>query len=334
MPTAVAISAQMEGSKLQVAATEAGNETIIDTDSVMFRKLFDELVNEHGFDRRNLTVLFSDIRSDQKALSLISNQAATPPYLKYLALLATPAIIETGREKLSEHQDLLDKIEDRYQVDREYLIAIWGIETRFGQRQGKHEVFRVLNTLFTQYPRRSDFFRNELVHFLLLCRETGIEPRSVMGSYAGAFGQPQFIPSSLREYAVSFDDDNIVDIFDSVPDILASIANYLHRHRWVKDGPVISNIGKELKTDSLKAALAAGRKGRISRQEIIEAQGVEIPPSPGDKPLVIAEFQPTPFLGDTPLYFAGYPNFQAITAWNHSNRYALIVTHLAREMAK
>ena len=303
-------------------------------DTAAYRELFDELVNTHGFERQEIDRLFSDITIDSMALSLAMDQAESRPYMKYLAILATPAIIQTGKEKLEQHRELLDRIEARYGVDREYLIAIWAIETRFGQRQGKHEVFRALNTLFTEYPRRSNFFREELIHFLLLCREYGIEPRSVMGSYAGAFGQPQFIPSSFREYAVSFDGDDKPDIFNSIPDILASIANYLHRHRWVAGAPVIAGIGNELKTDKLKATLKAGRKGHLPRQEIIAAQGVQLPPSPDDRSLVIVEFQPNPFFGDKPLYFAGYPNFQAITAWNHSNRYAMIVTHLAQAMAR
>ncbi|WP_136796766.1 lytic murein transglycosylase [Desulfosediminicola ganghwensis] len=310
------------------------DDVIINIDTADYRKLFDELANDHGFDRIELASLFSGLTIDQAALNLISDQVESRPYLKYLALLATPAIIQAGKEKLEEHRELLDAIEARYGVDREYLIAIWGIETRFGQRQGKHEVFRVLNTLFSNYPRRSGFFRDELVNFLLLCREYGLSPRSVMGSYAGAFGQPQFIPSSFREYAVSFDDDDKPDIFDSIPDILASIANYLHRHHWVLDAPVIVNIGNELNTDNLKEALEAGRRGRLPRQEIQDAQGVELPPSPDNRPLVVVEFQPNPFFGKTPQYYAGYPNFQAITAWNHSNRYAMIVTHFAQAMTR
>ena len=137
--------------------------------------------------------------------------------------------------------DLLDRIENHFGVEREVIIAIWGIESRFGSHRGSFNVFETLNTLFDAYPRRSSFFREQLVYFLIVCRENNMDPLKIKGSYAGAFGQTQFIPSSFHEYAVSFDDDAIRDVFNSTEDVLASIANYLRRFGWTLNAPVMNS---------------------------------------------------------------------------------------------
>lgn len=230
---------------------------------------------------------------------------------------------------LRQHEKLLDRIEEQFGVDREVVISIWGIESRFGTHEGSFPVFETLNTLFDAYPRRSKFFRNQLIHFLLLCKENQIDPLAVKGSYAGAFGQTQFIPSSFREYAVSFDDDNRRDVFNSTEDILASIANYLKRFHWTLNSPVYIDIGTELKAKELVSANLKGRKGRADHRIVAQAQGVALPEPPGNRQLSIVGLEIAPAMGGGFRYVAGYPNFQAITEWNHSNRYAMAVAELA-----
>ena len=233
---------------------------------------------------------------------------------------------------LRQHEALLDRIEAKFGVDREVIISIWGIESRFGTHKGSFPVFETLNTLFDAYPRRSAFFRKQLVHFLLLCRENHIDPLSVKGSYAGAFGQTQFIPSSFREYAVSFDDDELRDVFNSTEDILASIANYLKRFHWTLDAPIYVDIGSELKSQELVSTNLKGRKGRIDHETVAKAQGVTLPQPPENRKVSIVGLEIAPSMGGGFRYVAGYPNFQAITEWNHSNRYAMAVTELAEAL--
>jgi len=124
----------------------------------------------------------------------MDKQWEAKPYYEYAPLFLTPKNIDTGRNKLIEHREILDRIERDIGVDREIVVAIWGIETRYGTNQGAFNVLRTLNTLFAAYPRRSDFFRKELVQFLLLCKENGVDPKTVNGSYAAPLARPSSSP--------------------------------------------------------------------------------------------------------------------------------------------
>ncbi len=301
----------------------------IDLSSERYHALFKELQEEHQFSQDELATLFNEVSINKRVLELMDRQWEAKPYYKYRPLFITSTTIAKGKKKLQEHEALLSRIEARFGVDREVVIAIWGIESRFGTHSGSFPVFETLNTLFDAYPRRSAFFRKQLVHFLLLCRENKIEPLEVKGSYAGAFGQPQFIPSSFREYAVSFDDDQLRDVFNSTEDILASIANYLRRFHWTLNGTIYVDLGSELKGQELISANLKGRKGKVEYQVVGNAQGIELPVPPDNRKLTIVGLERAPSEGGGYRYIAGYPNFQAITEWNHSNRYAMAVTELA-----
>ncbi len=314
------------------ATQQAADGQAIDLGQKKYRQLFAELEKKHHFSPNELQAIFAGLTISRRVLELMDRQWEAKPYYQYAPLFLTPQNITKGREKLRRYRRLLDRIEQRFGVDREVVIAIWGIETRYGAHQGGFNVLQTLNTLFDAYPRRSKFFRKQLVHFLILCRENQIDPRSVMGSYAGAFGQTQFIPSSFRTYAVSFDGDSRRDVWNSVPDVLASIANYLKQFGWTLDGPIYADIGHELRDRRLLAAQLRGRKGRVPVALVRRAQGVEIPPSPGNRPVAIVALELAPG-GPYPVrYIAAYPNFQAITEWNHSNRYAMAVTELAQAL--
>ncbi len=301
----------------------------IDVQKENYRQLFKELREKHRFSQKELDTLFQGITIDRKVLELMDRQWEAKPYYEYWPLFITPTVIATGKQKLKEHKLLLDRIETEIGVDREFVIAIWGVESRFGANHGKYGVFQTLNTLFDAYPRRSSFFRQQLLHFMLLCRENQLDPLTVKGSYAGAFGQTQFIPSSFQEYAVSFDGDARRDVFNSTEDILASIANYLHRFKWVLDAPVYMEIGHSLLSDKLIEANLKGRKALVDWRQVAATQKVSLPRPPDDSGLTIVGLEIQPLEGGGFRYIAGYPNFQAITAWNNSSRYAMAVSELA-----
>lgn len=325
----VATSALAADEQKPKAADLVEDGQAIDLGSERYAKLFEELQTTHNFTPEELEQLFSGVSINKRVLELMDRQWEAKPYYQYRPLFVTSRTISKGRKMLEKHQELLDRIEARFGVNREVVIAIWGIESRFGTHSGSFGVFETLNTLFDAYPRRSSFFRKQLVYFLIVCRENNMDPLAIKGSYAGAFGQTQFIPSSFHEYAVSFDDDAIRDVFNSTEDILASIANYLRRFHWKLEAPIYIDIGSQLKSQELISANLKGRKGKVAYQTVARAQNLTLPPSPDDRKLTIVGLEIDPAEGGGFRYVAGYPNFQAITQWNHSNRYAMAVSELA-----
>ena len=302
----------------------------IDLAAPRYTKLFAELQATHNFSKAELDRIFAGVTINKRVLELMDMQWEAKPYYIYYPRFITREMVSTGKNKLQVYNDLLDRIEKEIGVEREIVVAIWGIESKFGKHKGYFDVFQTLNTMFAAYPRRSDFYRGQLIHFLLLCRENAVDPLTVSGSYGGAFGQPQFIPSSFREYAVDFNHDGRRDVWTSIPDVLASIANYLRQHGWTFGAPIYWELGRKLKSADLVAACQQGRKGLISWLRIKEVQAADMPPPPDNGKLSIIGLELGPAGGMR--YVAGYPNFQAITKWNNSNRYAMAVTELAEKM--
>jgi len=301
----------------------------IDLASSRYQELFKELQQKYHFSQTDLDRIFSGVSISKRVLELMDKQWEAKPYYQYSPRFITPTAIRHGKKMLRKHKALLDKIEKQLGVEREVVVAIWGIETRYGSHTGSFSMFTTLNTMFDAYPRRRDFYRKQLIHFLLLCRDNKVDPLSINGSYGGAFGQTQFIPSSFREYAVDFDQDGRRDVWNSIPDVLASIANYLHRYGWVHGTPIYQELGNTLRDARLTAAYKKGRKGLLAWKTVVKAQGVKLPKPPQDGKLTIVGLERK---DDTIRYVAGYPNFQAITAWNHSNRYAMAVTELSERL--
>jgi membrane-bound lytic murein transglycosylase B len=301
----------------------------IDLSQEKYQLLFQDLTRDKTFTQAELDNLFKDVQIKRRVLVLMDTQWEAKPYYEYRPRFLTKSIIKKAKKKLKKHKTLLDRIEQELGVNREVIIAIWGIESRFGKNSGRLNVFRTLNTLFDAYPRRSDFFRKQLIAFLMLCKENNYDPLSIKGSYAGAFGQTQFIPSSFRKYAISFDGDDRRDVFESTPDILASIANYLHRFHWTLDAPLYVDIGNKLKGPASIKANSLGRKGLVDYLTVQKEQAIVLPTPPENRPLTIVGLEIAPKKGGGKRFVAGYPNFQTITEWNHSNRYAMAVSELA-----
>lgn len=301
----------------------------IDLSQEKYRRLFQELSKDSIYTQSELAKLFNGVKIKRKVLVLMDTQWESKPYYEYRPRFISRSVIRKAKKKLKKYSTLLDRIEQEIGVNREVVIAIWGIESRFGKNSGGFNVFRTLNTLFDAYPRRSEFFKKQLIAFLILCKENNYNPLKIKGSYAGAFGQTQFIPSSFREYAVSFDGDTRRDVFGSPPDILASIANYLKSFHWTLDTPLYVDIGLQLKGKEVRKANSTGRKGLVDFKIVQKEQSITLPIPPENRPLTIVGLEIAPRKGGGKRYIAGYPNFQAITEWNHSNRYAMAVSELA-----
>lgn len=301
---------------------------VIDLASERYRGLLKELRLRHNFSQEELDALFDGVSIKKRVLQLMDMQWEAKPYYEYYPRFITLGVISKGKSLLQTHKELLDRIEKELGVEREIVVAIWGIESQFGNTDGAFNLFQTLNTLFDAYPRRREFYRQQLIEFILLCRENGVDPQMVNGSYGGAFGQTQFIPSSFRAYAVDFDGDGRRDVWNSVPDVLASIANYLKSFDWAYGAPVYWELGEALKDNRLVEAYQAGRRGLLPWKLVQEAQEVAMTQPPGEKPVTIVGLERE---DGGMRYVAGYPNFQAITKWNNSNRYAMAVTELAQK---
>ncbi|MDZ7642712.1 MAG: lytic murein transglycosylase [Desulfurivibrio sp.] len=313
------------GCRPAVAAGE-----VIDPAAPPYRQLLSELVAEHGFARDELAELFAGVEINQRILELMDGQWEAQPYHRYAARLLSWWNVGNGRRLLKRHAGLLAEIEAEFGVEREIIVAIWGVESNYGHNEGDFRAFEVLNTIFAAYPRRAAFYRRQLIDFLLLCRENDLDPRTVRSSPGGALGQAQFIPSSFRAYAVDYDDSGRRDLWHSIPDVLASIANYLRHFGWRPGRPRYAELGDELHDPRLKRASRDGRDGVLPKAEIEAAQGVKLPPVADDRPLRIVGLQQP---DGTTRYLAAYPNFQAITYWNNSYRYAMAVIELAEKFA-
>lgn len=311
-----------------LAADLVDDNQPIDLSSPAYLKFFAELREKHNFSQSELEQLFDGVTIDKKVLELMDKQWESKPYYQYRPLFITPLVIATGKTHLLLHSELFDRIEEKYGVDREAVVAIWAIESRYGTNQGNFQIFRTLNTLFDAYPRRSDFFRKELISFLVLCRDNDIDPLSINGSYAGAFGQSQFMPSSFLNYAQDFDGDGKRDLINSTEDIFASIANYLSSFGWTLHAPVYEEIGTTLRDPDLLEVEKKGRKGRIHWRQLADIQKVSLPRPSGNGLLAIIGLEKSPEDGGGFNYVAGYPNLLAITEYNHSTKYAMAVAEM------
>jgi membrane-bound lytic murein transglycosylase B len=286
----------------------------------------DEMVSKHRFDRAELTGLLQQASFRQDIIDAITRPAEAKPWYQYRSIFLTSARAEGGATFWRNNRDDLRKAEELYGVPPEIIVAIIGVETRYGANTGRHRVLDALSTLAFGYPPRSGFFRKELEQFLLMAREEGMTPTGPKGSYAGALGKAQFIPSSFRAYAVDFDGDGKRDLWDSNADAIGSVANYFVRHGWRPGEPVTVRAGAA--GTSHQRFVDAGMKPSI-RVKDLYAAGIT----------TAARLDPTALTSlikletaDGHEYWLGLHNFYVITRYNHSNLYAMAVYQLSQEI--
>lgn len=251
----------------------------------------------------------------------------TLDWQRYSKIFLQPDRIQAGAKFMRERSTTMMVAESRYGVPREIITAIIGVETKYGKVMGSHRVLDALATLAFEYPKRSKFFTKELEHYLLLCAEQGIDPSKPLGSYAGAMGYGQFMPSSYREYAVDFDGDGKVDIWNNKTDAIGSVANYLARHGWRKGGVVVVPAERNNRPVTL-AALNKNLKPGI-RAGQLPSFGFKRPERLSNEAKV-ALFRFKSEQG--PMYELGLQNFYVITRYNHSRLYARAVFELSQRI--
>lgn len=278
-----------------------------------------------GYSEQELASLFGQVEKQEHLFEQLDRPAEKElEWYQYRRIFIKDKRISRGVEFWREHRELLAEVSEKTGVPEEFIVAIVGVETFYGIYKGKDPVFDSLVTLAFDYPRRARFFTGELEQFLLLAKEQGFDVRALRGSYAGAMGMPQFISSSYRSYAIDFDGDGQVNLFDSVPDIAGSVANYFVRHGWQRGGrvarPLVVTEGNTV--DQIEPGVKPihswsklEQSGLASQFEISE-----------DTPVALIVLQQR----DHPEYWAGFQNFYVITRYNHSELYAMAVYQLAK----
>ncbi len=288
-----------------------------------------EMTSRHGFDAATLERLLAQAEVKQSILEAIARPAEKRlDWGQYRKIFLTRERIRGGLRYWQRHADTLARAEQRYGVPPEIIVAIIGVETRYGRHAGRYRVLDALSTLGFHYPPRAAFFRRELGEFLLLAREEGVDPTTLLGSYAGAMGKPQFIPSSFRAYAVDFDSDGRRDIWKNDADVIGSVANYFARHGWRRGEPVARRVRALARVSGTLAE--AGYKPHTTVGRLL-ADGLRLAtPLPESLPAALLALRD----GERTEHWVVLNNFYAITRYNHSPLYAMAVFQLADSLRR
>ncbi|STX29360.1 membrane bound lytic murein transglycosylase [Legionella beliardensis] len=285
------------------------------------------MVKNHGFNKQYITQVMNDVQIQPQIIESMEKPYEKKPWDIYKQLFITQQRIDGGIAFWKANHQALLQAEKQYKVPASVIVAIIGVETFYGKHQGNYRVLDALSTLAFNYPKRSAFFTKELTEYLLLCREHQVAPTQYLGSYAGAMGKPQFMPSSYRYYAADFLGRPKKDLMNDDSAVIASVANYFHKHGWslnqsvAQPARVTGNQVKRINTNFKNATYAP--------KQLIAA---------GIRPLLDTQKQPNK-VGLIALetakgseYWLTYPNFYVITRYNNSPQYALAVYLLAQEL--
>lgn len=286
-----------------------------------------EMTRDHGFASEQLTVLFDQVERKQAILDAISRPAEkVKPWKDYRPIFITEARISKGVDFWSQHADALARAEKEYGVPAQIIVAIIGVETFYGGNTGSWRVLDALSTLCFDYPPRAEFFCQQLREFLLLAREQQVEPLSRTGSYAGAMGLPQFMPGSFRAYAVDFDGDGHIDIWNNPVDAIGSVASYFKRHGWVAGEPVVSRA--QVKGEQADTGLTVGLDPVKNVGQLRALGWTSGDVLRDDIPVTAFRFDGA----EGAEYWMGLPNFYVITRYNRSTMYSMAVYQLSNEL--
>lgn len=287
-----------------------------------------EVAQRNDIPSKEVSSILAQGEKSQRIIDLISAPAEGKPWHEYRKIFLGQSRIDAGVEFWKKNTEVLQRAESEYGVPPEIIVAIIGVETFYGTRMGKFSVLDALMTLGFDYPPRSKFFRSELEHFLLLSREESINPQELKGSYAGAMGMGQFIPSSFRNYAVDFDADGQRDLWHNSVDGIGSVGNYFKLHGWQPGKPVTAQVSttgnrwKKLDSDTLKPKYSAGdlKQHRIKLPaDLSDTEKLSFIKLEGKK---------------APELWIGRENFYVITRYNHSEKYAMAVYQLSQAIKK
>ena len=299
-----------------------------------------DMASKHGFNEAELKATFKQVRYIETARQLMRPAPAGKPknWKAYRARFVEPYRIEAGVAFWDKYADELSKAEQQYGVPAEIIVGLIGVETIFGKQTGGFRVMDVLTTLAFDYPEtanrevRMQFFRAELENMLLMARESSLDPFVFKGSYAGAIGWPQFMPGSIRKYAVDFDGDGKINLTDSPVDAIGSVAHYLAEHGWKRNLPVAfpATLIVDDQAPALNNALGKGLLASYQLQELKTIATTASSEAPTNIKYGLVDLQNGK---DATEYWFATENFFAITLYNRSYFYAMSVFDLGRVIA-
>jgi peptidoglycan lytic transglycosylase B len=291
-------------------------------------KFISYMVRTHHFQERALRALFASARKNPDVLRAISAPATSRPWYQFKPLCVDEAQIADGVRFWNENAAVLERARRDFGVPEAVVVALIGIESRYGRHAGGFRVIDSLYTLSFEWPKRTDYFRAELEQFLVLAREQGWDPALVEGSFAGALGWPQFMPSSYRHFAVDYSGDGKIDLWNDMADIVGSVASYLREFGWKEGEPVVAPA----RVDAIdpKPLLELGLKPHLSLAQWQE-RGVQSPPG------ITGSISASLFTLDQvdgPEYWLGFDNFYALLQYNYSRNYAMAVYLLGEQISQ
>ncbi|MBY0377037.1 MAG: lytic murein transglycosylase B [Gammaproteobacteria bacterium] len=281
------------------------------------------MVQEDNFDAKYLKHLFDQVALQPTSIASISQPAEIKDWTFYENLFITDKRVSDGYKFWQKHYKVLDNLQKKYGVPPSIIVSILGVETFYGEKQGEYRVMDALTTLAFEYPPRQSFFRKELAEYLRLIRDYNLAPLALKGSYAGAIGKPQFMPSSYRHYAVTYEGTHDINLQKNDDDILASVANYFKENGWRRNEPILAPV-----VIARKSALTGITPNVAPTQNIRQLYDAGLQVKGNYDPTLKANLVllATP---EQPLYYLGFNNFYTIMRYNISVNYAMAVYTLS-----
>ena len=282
-----------------------------------------EMGRKHGYEPAPLRRMFLQVQTRPSILRAMSTPGTARPWFEYRRRIVEPVRIDNGVRFWMENTAALERANREFGIPEELIVATIGIETLYGRNMGSFRILDALSTLAFEYPPRAEFFRGELEEYLLLARESGMDALGTRGSYAGAIGIPQFLPSSYRKYAIDFDGDSRRDLVGSTADAIGSVANYYRSFGWNTGAPTI--VSADSGDAELGPLLAAGIRPHIKVSEL-KSRGLVVQEPVDDNAEATLFFLQ---MEAGPKLILGLNNFYVITRYNRSINYAMAVHELA-----
>ena len=291
----------------------------------------EEMAQRHGFTHKELGRVFAQVQFQPAIIKAMERPVESPlaSWQPYRAVFLSPQRIEAGVQFWNRHAEPLGRAAAEFGVPGEIIAAILGVETVYGRNVGAYRVIDALATLAFDYPKRAEFFREELENYLLFAREMGIDPLVVRGSYAGAIGIPQFMPGSYRRFAVDYDGDGRADLATSPADAIGSVGNFLRAHGWARGEPAA--FGAQVTGEGWRKLADSGITP-MHRAADLPGFGVRPAVSlPSDTLCALIELETQ---GQPSDFRVALQNFFVLTRYNRSSFYAAAVLDLAAELAR